>query len=286
MLTQACRAIWFLKLNWSRFGERGMLAAPSPQAHMPAARTGASDAAVKARFLKAASHDLRQPMHAMELFLGTLSEVKLPSHAHEVVVNARECAGQMSDMLRSLIDLASLDMQPSDPQWSVVPVAEMLGTVRAEYAALAIGKGLALTVRDSPALVRTDPVMAERILMNLVSNAVRHTSGGRVLVACRKRGQVLRVEVRDTGPGIAPAHQEAIFEEFYRVPQARGGHGRGLGLGLAVARRMAVILGAALAVRSRPGKGSLFSVEFPLVAGGPQDLCSGNAPDGAKDGTS
>lgn len=232
------------------------------------------DDAARARFLKAASHDLRQPMHAMELFLGTLSEVKLPSHAHQVVENARECAGQMSDMLRSLTDLASLDTQPPDPHWAVVPASAILGPVRDEYAALACGKGLAFAVRDSTALIRTDPVMAERIVMNLVSNAVRHTDSGRVLVACRKRGHVLRVEVRDTGPGIGLEHLDAIFHEFYRVPRARGCHAPGLGLGLAVARRMALNLGAALTVSSCPGKGSLFSVDFPLVAGGAEKVTS------------
>lgn len=239
-----------------------------------AAGAVARDDAVKARFLKAASHDLRQPIHAMELFLGTLSEVKLPSHAHQVVANARECAGQMSDMLRALADLASLDTQPCDPHWAVVPVSAILGPVRDEYATLACGKGLAFSVRDSKALIRTDPVKAERIVMNLVSNAVRHTDSGRVLVACRKRGHVLRVEVRDTGPGIAADHLDAIFQEFYRVPRARGGHAPGLGLGLAVARRMALSLGAAVAVSSRPGKGSLFSVDFPLVAGGAGKVAS------------
>lgn len=244
------------------------------------------DDAARARFLKAASHDLRQPMHAMELFLGTLSEVKLPSHAHQVVENARECAGQMSDMLRSLTDLASLDTQPPDPHWALVPLSAILGPVREEYAGLACSKGLAFAVRDSTALVRTDPVMAERILMNLVSNAVRHTDSGRVFVACRKRGQMLRVEVRDTGPGIGPDHLDAIFQEFYRVPRACGGHAPGLGLGLAVARRMAVRLGAALNVSSCPGKGSVFSVEFPLVAGGAQNMCDAGAPAGAQEVTS
>lgn len=263
MLAHACRAIGFLKPG---------------KAH-----AGAADAAVKARFLKAASHDLRQPVHAMEMFLGRLSEVRLPPHAHETVVSARECAGQLSDMLRSLLDLASLDMQPPDPQWAVVPVSSMLDTVRAQYAATAGGKGLEFSVRDSPALARTDPAMAERILLNLVGNAVCHTSRGRVLVVCRKRGKALCVEIRDTGPGIAASHLEAIFEEFWRVPQAGEAHVRGLGLGLPVAQRMALILGTTLSVRSWPGRGSLFRVDFPLVANGPQDICPSCARDGAKD---
>ena len=271
MLAQAGRAISFLKLNWARLGDPGMQ--PSFSQPPPGARALAADAAAKARFLKAASHDLRQPMHAMELFLGRLSEDKLPSHAHETVVHAQQCAGQMSDMLRSLIELASLDMQPCEPQWMVLPVSDLLAAVSAEFTGPACSKGLELLVRDSPALVRTDPVMAERILMNLVSNAVRHTTSGRVLVACRKRGKVLRVELRDTGPGIAAAHLEAIFEEFYCLPHARS-HARGLGLGLAVARRMAVILGAALSVRSWPGKGSLFSVDLPLAADDAREMCS------------
>ncbi|MBC7599829.1 MAG: HAMP domain-containing histidine kinase, partial [Polaromonas sp.] len=194
---------------------------------------------VKTRFLASASHDLRQPMHAISLYLDGLAEVELPERIRLVITDARVCAHDMIDMFRSLLDMSRLDAQQAVPALSVFSISAVLARVEKEFMPLATSRGVRLKVRPCGDHVYSDPVMVERIVLNFVSNAVRHTSGGRVLVGCRVRGRSLRVAVYDTGKGIPESQQQVIFDEFHRLDPSRPhDHTGGLGLGLAIVRRL------------------------------------------------
>lgn len=216
--------------------------------------------------LAAASHDLRQPLHALSLYLGELSALELPERARRALNDATQCAQDMAEMLSSALDMSRLHAQQDVPSMGVFCIGTVLSRVARTFAPLAHSRGVRLKVRASRHLVCSDPVMVERIAMNFVSNAVRHAPGGRVLVACRARGHTLRLCVHDNGRGIPQAQQQAIFNEFYRVdatshPDRSGG----FGLGLAIVRRLAQALQAPVVVRSTPGRGSMFAVDLPLL---------------------
>lgn len=225
--------------------------------------------------LAAASHDLRQPLHALSLYLGELSALELPERARRAIHDATQCAQDMAEMLSSALDMSRLNAQQDVPSMSVFCIGTVLSRVARTFAPLAHSRGVRLKVRASRHLVCSDPVMVERIAMNFISNAVRHAPGGRVLVGCRARGQTLRLCVHDNGRGIAQAQQQAIFNEFYRVdatshPDRSGG----FGLGLAIVRRLAQALQAPVVVRSTPGRGSMFAVDLPLLRQNPAAPCA------------
>ena len=219
----------------------------------------------KSRFLAAASHDLRQPMHALNLYLGTLSAHALPEQARRALVNARRCAETMDDMFRALLDISRLDASVTTPALSVFPVAHLLDGIRMEFTPQAEAKGLRLRVCGSTAFIRSDPALLDRILRNLVSNALRYTRQGSVLIGCRREPGCLRIDVLDTGPGIAATEQAAIFDEFYQVDARQRGLGLGLGLGLAIVKRLAALLQARLHLHSVPGRGARFGISVPMV---------------------
>jgi len=220
----------------------------------------------KTRFLAAASHDLRQPMHALGLFVGELQGKLSTPEQVRVVKQIEESVAAMSDLLNSLLDISKLDAGAVVPKLSALPVNQVLGRMAQDYAPLAEHKGITLRVKFSDAEVITDPILLERILLNLVGNALRYTpQHGRVLVACRKRGDRLRIEVRDNGIGIPLADQQNIFREFYQLANAERDRGKGLGLGLAIVERLAKLLDSPLALRSAPGKGALFAIDLPLL---------------------
>ena len=220
---------------------------------------------VKTRFLASAAHDLRQPMHAISLYLDGLAETPLPDRVREVIADARVCAHDMNDMFRSLLDISRLDAQQTVPQLSVFSIAGVLSRVEKEFLPLAASRGVRLKVRPCADHVYSDPVMVERIALNFVSNAVRHTTNGRILVACRVRGRSLRLAVYDTGRGIPESQQKAVFDEFHRIDTRPLDDTGGLGLGLAIVRRLAVALRLPVLVRSEVGRGSMFAVDLPLM---------------------
>ena len=219
----------------------------------------------KSRFLAAASHDLRQPMHALNLYLGGLSGQEMSASAKTTLGNAAQCAQTMDGMFRALLDISRLDAGAVQPELRAFPLAPLLERIRVEHEPQARDKGLALRVVPSCAWVRADPVFLDRILRNLASNAVRYTASGAVLIGCRRRGERLRIEVRDTGPGIAPAEQRLVFEEFYQIGNDARGRSKGMGLGLAIVDRLARLLHAPVHLVSAPGRGSIFAVEMPLA---------------------
>ncbi len=217
-------------------------------------------AASKSRFLAAASHDLRQPMHALNLYLGALAHFDLPENARSALINARECAQTMDDMFRALLDISKLDAHVVDVNISVFPISLLLDKIRKEYAPQAEAKGLRLHVVACSAYVSSDPELLERILRNLVSNAVRYTAAGKILVGCRRSATGIQLHVYDTGAGIAADHQKAIFEEFYQASNPGRDREQGLGLGLAIVQRLALLLQSPLKLTSQLGRGSVFSV--------------------------
>ncbi|GMV02127.1 MAG: hypothetical protein AMXMBFR52_17830 [Burkholderiales bacterium] len=227
----------------------------------------------KTRFLAAASHDVLQPLNAAGLFAGALLQKLERPEQRALVGDIEQCLRSAEGVLTDLLDISKLDAGVVQAQIADAPLQEMFAALEAEFSLTARARGLALRVRPTRAMVRTDAMLLRRILQNFVANAIRYTARGKVLIACRRRGGLLRIEVWDTGQGIAADQLERIFEEFWRAESARAGDtvaGKGFGLGLAIAERIARRLGHRLIVRSRPGRGSMFAVEVPpgVIAGG------------------
>ena len=262
-------AFWLLSRNWTSFAHSIDLDVDKNRLSvMLQEQKEIAEKAVhlKTRFLASASHDLRQPMHAISLYLDGLAEADVPERIRAVISDARVCAHDMNDMFRSLLDISRLDAEQAVPALSVFSIGSVLSRVEKEFLPLATARGVRLKVRPCQDHVYSDAVMVERIVLNFVSNAVRHTPSGRILVACRVRGRALRLAVYDTGRGIPESDQQAIFDEFHRLDLSRPHDSTGgLGLGLAIVRRLAQSLRLPVLVRSTPGRGSMFAVDLPLV---------------------
>jgi signal transduction histidine kinase len=221
----------------------------------------------RARFLAAASHDLRQPLHAMGLFidglLPTASAAQRPA-----VLRLQESTEFMGVLLDDLLEISRLDAQVLTPAIARVSLAALFDPLYAQHAASAAEAHVRLRWRDRGLAVRTDAAMLQRIVGNLVTNALRHApAGGTVLVAARRCAAGVRIEVRDNGTGIAPIHQGRIFEEFYQVANTERDRRRGFGLGLAICARIATLLGTRITVRSALGAGSTFAFTLPAAHG-------------------
>ena len=220
----------------------------------------------KTRFLAAASHDLRQPMHTVGLLTGVLRErldrPELTGLADKVLASV----AVMEGLFGSLLDISKLDAGAVRVEPQNIRLRPMLERLETAYGPQARAAGLVLRVRFCEAVVRSDALMLERMLGNLVSNAIRYTTHGGVLLGCRRRGQMLAIQVVDSGMGIAPAHQGRVFDEFYRVDDGRAPRVEGLGLGLSIVKRSASILEHGLRLRSVPGHGSMFEISVPLVS--------------------
>ncbi|WP_077003405.1 HAMP domain-containing sensor histidine kinase, partial [Variovorax sp. KK3] len=217
----------------------------------------------RARFLAAASHDLRQPLHAMGLFidglLPTASTAQRPA-----VLRLQEAAEFMSVLLDDLLEISRLDAQVLTPTIGSLSLAQLFDQLDAQHAARAAAANVRLVWRDRGLAVRSDPALLLRILGNLVGNAITHSApDGTVLVAARRRDGKVRIEVRDNGTGIAPIHQARIFEEFYQVANTERDRRQGFGLGLAICARIAALLGTRIALRSALQAGSSFSLALP-----------------------
>ncbi len=217
----------------------------------------------KSRFLASASHDLRQPIHALGLFIGALRPRRMDGEARQLVDHIAGSVSALDDLFAALLDISKLDAGVVQPHLQPVAIGPLLGRLTRDYAAEAEAKGIALRLVPTTFIVRSDPVLLERVLRNLIANAVRHTVRGRVVVGVR-RGGGLRLAVYDTGPGIDAAERERIFEEFYQINNPERDRAKGLGLGLAIVRRITALIDAPLAFSSRPGFGSCFAV--PLAA--------------------
>jgi PAS domain S-box-containing protein len=221
----------------------------------------------KSRFLAAASHDLRQPTHAMGLFVARLVTLPHQPEARQLVNYLAQSVTDLQEMLDTLFDVSQLETEPLQVKLVPFPINRLFGQLHNGFGADAARKGLRLRFRPSPAWVQSDPVLLHRILLNLVSNAIRYTRHGGVLVACRLtgNGSQVRIEVWDTGIGIAQKHQERVFDEYFQVENLERDRTKGLGLGLSIVDRICRLLGHKLTLQSVPGRGSRFSLTLPLA---------------------
>ena len=219
----------------------------------------------KSRFLAAASHDLRQPIQALNLFVHSLGrKAEGNKEIEELVGNIRLSSEVMSGLLNALLDISKLDAGMVDPEIEDFPIEAALDDVSNTFLEQAREKGVDLRVVTSSAIVLGDPTLVRRIIYNYVSNAVRYTNAGRILLGCRRSGNMLRIEVWDTGFGIPESEQAQIFEEFYQLENPARDRSRGLGLGLAIVKRTADLLGLEIGLRAVPGKGSVFWLATPM----------------------
>ena len=219
----------------------------------------------KSRFLAAASHDLRQPLHALGLFVAQLHTHPGPAEREQIVRRIDAAVAAMNELFSGLLDISKLNSGALSPNLVDFPIAQMLTTTETTFAQTACEKGLKFRVVPSSLWVQSDVILLGRILLNLVSNAVRYTDIGSIVVGCRRRGKRVRIEVWDSGSGIPEDQRRNIFGEFYRLAgPGRDRHG-GLGLGLAIVDRLCRLLDHPIGLISTPGKGSCFSVELPVA---------------------
>lgn len=220
----------------------------------------------KTRFLAAASHDLRQPMHALGLFMGELHNRINTPEQRKIVEKVEESVEAMSGLLDSLLDISKLDAGVVVPQEQEIAIDILLRRLAEDFSSMAAKKSITLRVHSIDAFAISDPVLLERILLNLLSNAIRYVHhNGTVMLACRKRGNRLRIEVRDNGPGIPLEEQQNIFREFVQLANTARDRSKGLGLGLAIVDRLTKLLKHHLDLRSAPQRGSTFAIEVPRV---------------------
>lgn len=222
--------------------------------------------ASRSRFVAAASHDLLQPLSAAKLYLASLADDALSATARVTLDKVQGALGSVEGILGALLDISRLESGRAAVAVGPVALGPMFRALEDEFAPMAARKGLRLRIRPTEATVLSDRTYLRRILQNLVSNAVRYTEAGCILVAARPRGAQILVEVRDSGPGIDDEDQELIFREFHRV-NAHASASEGMGLGLAIVDRAAALLGHPLALRSCRGRGSTFAIRLPRAAG-------------------
>jgi Na+/proline symporter/signal transduction histidine kinase len=219
----------------------------------------------KTRFLAAASHDILQPLNAARLYVTSLVERRRAGEEARLVANVDASLEAVEDILGALLDISRLDAGAMKPELANFRIDDVLRQLQVEFEPLAREKGLALSFMPCSLAVRSDRRLLRRLLQNLISNAIKYTPQGRVLVGCRRRGGMLRIEVCDSGVGIPKSKQRSIFREFHRLDQATR-VARGLGLGLSIVERIARVLDHKVDVASKVGRGSRFSVAVPTAA--------------------
>jgi len=221
--------------------------------------------AAKSRFLAMASHDLRQPLHALGLFVAQLRTPLKSGERTKTIERIDATRKEMDEMFNSLLDISRLDAGILTPKITEFPIARLLQKIETRFDQATREKGLRLRVRRSDAWVRSDPMLLERILLNLVSNAVRYTLRGGIIVGCRRRGETLRIEVWDSGPGIPEDQKQNIFGEFFQLPGPERNRYGGLGLGLAIVDRLRLLLNHQIDLASTVGRGSRFAILVPMA---------------------
>ncbi|AWY38702.1 PAS domain S-box protein [Pseudomonas putida] len=219
----------------------------------------------KDKYLAAASHDLLQPLNAARLLISTLRERRLPDVEQVLVERTHQALEGAEDLLTDLLDISRLDQSAVKPDIASYRLDELLGPLVSEFQSVAQAAGLNLRVHMGDHAISTDLRLMTRILRNFLSNACRYTDAGSILLGARRRGESLRLEVWDTGRGIPADRLDSIFLEFNQLDVGRAADRKGVGLGLAIVERIARILGYPVGVQSRPGRGSMFSIEVPLA---------------------
>ena len=221
--------------------------------------------AAKSRFLAMASHDLRQPLHALGLFVAQLRTPLKSGERTKTIERIDATRKEMNEMFNSLLDISRLDAGILTPKITEFPIARLLQKIETRFDQATREKGLRLRVRRSDAWVRSDAMLLERILLNLVSNAVRYTLRGGIIVGCRRRGEMLRIEVWDSGPGIPEDQKQNIFGEFFQLTAPDRSRYGGLGLGLAIVDRLRLLLNHQIDLASTVGRGSRFAILVPMA---------------------
>ena len=248
-----------------RFENSRLLAALEVEkAEAEAARGRAEKANLaKSQLLAAASHDLRQPLHALSLFAGSLQSLALDDEAKDVAQRIQANVAAMEKLFNGLLDISRLEAGVVQSQREPVACQDLFDRLAGYFDPVAEQLGLDLRFRETDLWVDADPALTEQICVNLVTNALRYTRKGGVLVAARRRGARVQLEIVDTGIGVAPADQDRVFEEFVQIGNPERDRGKGLGLGLAIAQRLAAILDSRIEVASAEGRGSRFSFSLP-----------------------
>ena len=222
----------------------------------------------KTQFFAAASHDLRQPLHALGLFAEALRQRSHDEEVAHLVNSINSSVDALEGLFSELLDITKIDTGGVEATPQHFNLGDVFRRLRLHFEPVAFEKGLALRFRGNARHAFADPILTERVLRNLLSNAIRYTNDGGVLVCARKRGEKLLLQVWDSGVGIRPHEQERVFEEFYQVSDDASAlqphHRKGLGLGLAIVKRLAQLMDAPLAMRSRPGHGTVFTLQVPL----------------------
>ena len=241
----------------------------SERKHAEAALLAASDkatraSAAKSRFLAAVNHDLRQPMQALRLLLASLEGAQGEHERQEIHSEMASALEAMGGLLNHLLDIGDLEEGRIAFEISEFPVATLFRRMAGQFAPQAREKGLGLRIVDSSLVLRSDVMLLQRVIENLLSNALRYTDQGKILLGCRRRGSAARIEVWDSGIGIPDEALADIFEDHYQLDNPARDRGKGLGLGLAIVQRIGKLLGHRLDVRSAHGKGSMFAVEVPI----------------------
>ncbi|OZA22899.1 MAG: hybrid sensor histidine kinase/response regulator [Hydrogenophilales bacterium 17-61-9] len=217
----------------------------------------------KSRFFAAASHDLRQPLHALSLFVAALKTRNQQPETQTLIDNIEASTGAMELLFNALLDISRLDAGTIEAHPVHFSLRKLLGELGKQFSALAAEKQLRLRFRPCDVTLYSDPLLIERILANLIANAIRYTDDGGILVACRRRGRMVRLSVIDTGRGIPPEQMESVFQEFVQLHNPARDRSKGLGLGLAIVSRLGRLLGHRISVQSRHQHGSAFSIDVP-----------------------
>ena len=220
----------------------------------------------KTQFFAAASHDLRQPLQAIGIYTSLLRK-RADGPLVPLVRNLSTAVGSLSKLVEELLEISRLDSGSIQPRVETLLLSDMFPALEQEFAPLAAAKGLTLHARSARLAIESDNMLLLRVLRNLLANAIRYTARGGVLLGARRHGDLVSIEVWDTGPGIKQTELDRIFEEFYRGESSRSDSGGGFGLGLSIVRRICSVLGHPLVVTTRVGAGTVFRVEVPRAAG-------------------
>lgn len=235
-----------------------------------AKQTAETASMAKSKVMAAASHDLRQPLQALNLFLYGLNRREHDAQSREIINQIGNSSKALDELLSTLLDISRLEADVVEPKKQHLNLGTLLNRLGDEFQHIANDQKLQFEVMASDQNTFTDPVLLENILRNLLSNAIRHTHSGKVTLSCQEVDGQLRVEIRDTGPGISPEHLEHIFQEFYQIENPERDRRKGLGLGLSIVRKTSELLGLDVHVDTVLGKGTAFSLDLPKANDAPK----------------